>query len=86
MDKENIRVVVIEDDPMVQEINRQFIERVPAFQVVGVAVITAAKDKPTIQAMLRNGAMDYIAGRLGGKDRCPRMKWTSCFSASRLNR
>ncbi|WP_269084357.1 response regulator [Brevibacillus choshinensis] len=101
-----IRVVVIEDDPMVQEINTQFIERVPGFQVVGVAangaegvklvaelipdlvmmdvfmpvqdgikalvelrvrdqavdviVITAAKDKPTIQSMLRNGAMDYI--------------------------
>ncbi|MGQ7279748.1 response regulator [Brevibacillus thermoruber] len=100
------RVVVIEDDPMVQEVNRQFIERVPSFRVVGAAsngaeglalveqlkpdlvimdifmpmldgvrtlqklrtanqavdviVITAAKDKPTIQAMLRNGAMDYI--------------------------
>ncbi|QRG70470.1 response regulator [Brevibacillus choshinensis] len=106
MVQESIRVVVIEDDPMVQEINTQFIERVPGFQVVGVAangaegvklarelvpdlvvmdvfmpvqdgvkalmelracdqavdviVITAAKDKPTIQAMLRNGAMDYI--------------------------
>ncbi|MFD2368996.1 response regulator [Brevibacillus sp. GCM10020057] len=91
---------------MVQEINTQFIERVPGFAVVGVAangaegirlveelapdlvvmdvfmpvqdgikalvelrargqavdviVITAAKDKPTISAMLRNGAMDYI--------------------------
>ncbi|MBR8659058.1 MULTISPECIES: response regulator [Brevibacillus] len=100
------RVVVIEDDPMVQEVNRQFIERVPSFRVVGAAsngaeglalveqlkpdlvimdifmpvldgvrtlqklrtanqavdviVITAAKDKPTIQAMLRNGVMDYI--------------------------
>jgi two-component system, CitB family, response regulator DctR len=100
------RVVVIEDDPMVQEVNRQFIERVPSFRVVGAAsngaegvalveqlkpdlvimdifmpvldgvrtlqklrstnqavdviVITAAKEKPTIQAMLRNGAMDYI--------------------------
>lgn len=106
MAQDFIRVVVIEDDPMVQEINTQFIERVPGFQVVGVAangaegvklaqelvpdlvvmdvfmpvqdgvkalielrardqavdviVITAAKDKPTIQAMLRNGAMDYI--------------------------
>jgi two-component system response regulator DctR len=106
MNQENIRVVVIEDDPMVQEINRQFIERVPDFQVVGTAsngaegvklvgelrpdlvvmdvfmpvqdgvktlvqlratdqavdviVITAAKDMTTIQAMLRNGAMDYI--------------------------
>jgi two-component system response regulator DctR len=100
------RVVVIEDDPMVQEINRQFIESVPSFRVVGMAgngedgiklvqelkpdlvvmdifmpvwdgiktlqqlrsaneavdviVITAAKDKATIQTMLRNGAMDYI--------------------------
>lgn len=106
MENQTFRVVVIEDDPMVQEVNRQFIERVPSFQVVGIAgngsegvelvnqlqpdlvvmdifmpvmdgvktiqrlrsankpvdviVITAAKDKPTIQAMLRNGAMDYI--------------------------
>lgn len=106
MKEEVIRVVVIEDDPMVQEINTQFIERVAGYQVVGVAgngaegvrlvgelspdlvvmdvfmpvqdglkalaelrvnneavdviVITAAKDKPTIQAMLRNGAVDYI--------------------------
>ncbi|USG68481.1 response regulator [Brevibacillus ruminantium] len=91
---------------MVQEVNRQFIERVSSFQVVGVAsngaegiqvvqelkpelvimdvfmpvqdgaqtlqklratnqevdviVITAAKDKPTIQNMLRSGVIDYI--------------------------
>jgi len=37
MNLECIRVVVIEDDPMVQEINRSFIERVSPFQVVGVA-------------------------------------------------
>ncbi|RNB85648.1 response regulator [Brevibacillus panacihumi] len=37
MNLESIRVVVIEDDPMVQEINRSFIERVSPFQVVGVA-------------------------------------------------
>ncbi|GAB7386622.1 two-component system response regulator DctR [Bacillaceae bacterium] len=37
MPKETIRVLLIEDDPMVQEINRQFIERVAAFQVVGTA-------------------------------------------------
>ncbi|CAM5795651.1 response regulator [Brevibacillus borstelensis] len=101
-----IRVVVIEDDPMVQEVNRQFIERVSPFKVEGVAsnggegvqlvqelnpdlvimdvfmpvqdgvrtlqelrasnqavdviVITAAKDKPTIQTMLRSGVVDYI--------------------------
>jgi two-component system response regulator DctR len=106
MESKTFRVIVIEDDPMVQEVNRQFIERVPSFQVVGTAgngaegvelinqlqpdlvvmdvfmpvldgvktiqqlrqankpvdviVITAAKDKSTIQAMLRNGAMDYI--------------------------
>lgn len=106
MNRECIRVVVIEDDPMVQQINRTFIEQVPAFEVVGVAangvegiklvselapdlvimdvfmpiqdgiktlkqlragkeavdviVITAANDKPTIQTMLRYGAMDYI--------------------------
>jgi two-component system response regulator DctR len=106
VNQEEIRVVVIEDDPMVQEINKNFIERVPFFRVVGMAangaegvslvsrlqpdlvvmdvfmpvldgvqtltqmraadeavdviVITAAKDKPTIQNMLRYGAMDYI--------------------------
>ncbi|MFP3388712.1 response regulator [Brevibacillus sp. SIMBA_040] len=37
MEQDNIQVVVIDDDPMVQEINRQFIERVPGFLVVGVA-------------------------------------------------
>ncbi len=105
-DNDNIRVLIMEDDPMVQEINKQFIERVPGFVVVGIAangadglklvneltpdlviidifmpiqdgvkalmelraakhavdviVVTAAKDKTTIQSMLRNGAMDYI--------------------------
>ncbi|ELK41329.1 putative C4-dicarboxylate response regulator DctR [Brevibacillus agri] len=106
METDSIRVLVVEDDPMVQEINKQFIERVPGFTVVGMAangadgvwmvqelgpdlvimdifmpiqdgvkalaelraagqdvdviVVTAAKDKATIQAMLRGGAMDYI--------------------------
>jgi len=32
-----IEVLLIEDDPMVQEVNRQFIERVSPFQVVDVA-------------------------------------------------
>ncbi|MCF6092985.1 response regulator [Microaerobacter geothermalis] len=36
-DYEKIKVLLIEDDPMVQEVNRQFIERTPNFQVVGVA-------------------------------------------------
>ncbi|MBO8172228.1 MAG: response regulator [Bacillaceae bacterium] len=31
------RVLLIEDDPMVQEVNRQFIERVEGFKVVGTA-------------------------------------------------
>jgi two-component system, CitB family, response regulator DctR len=106
VEKDSIRVLILEDDPMVQEINKQFIERVPGFVVVGIAangaeglklveelgpdliiidifmpiqdgvktllalratkqavdviVVTAAKDKNTIQSMLRNGAMDYI--------------------------
>ncbi|MET3290931.1 UNVERIFIED_CONTAM: two-component system response regulator DctR [Brevibacillus sp. OAP136] len=101
-----IRVLIIEDDPMVQEVNRQFVEQVQSFEVVGIAgngaegirmvrelrpdlvimdvfmpiqdgvqtlqqlraegeetdviVITAAKDKETIQSMVRNGAMDYL--------------------------
>ncbi|MBT2667416.1 MULTISPECIES: response regulator [Bacillaceae] len=32
-----IRVLLIEDDPMVQEVNKQFIERLPAFKVVDTA-------------------------------------------------
>jgi two-component system response regulator DctR len=32
-----IRVLLIEDDPMVLEVNRQFVERVQGFTVVGVA-------------------------------------------------
>ncbi|MCH6267311.1 response regulator [Neobacillus citreus] len=32
-----IRVLLIEDDPMVQEINRQFVERVEGYKVIGVA-------------------------------------------------
>ncbi|GGJ73264.1 two-component system response regulator DctR [Anoxybacillus voinovskiensis] len=31
------KVVLIEDDPMVQEVNRQFIEQVPPFRVIGIA-------------------------------------------------
>lgn len=31
-------VLLIEDDPMVQEVNRQFIERVEGFKVIGTAV------------------------------------------------
>lgn len=33
----DIRVLLIEDDPMVQEVNRQFIERVEGFHVVAAA-------------------------------------------------
>jgi two-component system, CitB family, response regulator DctR len=32
-----IRVLLIEDDPMVQEVNKQFIERLPAFKIVDTA-------------------------------------------------
>ncbi|MBO8157043.1 MAG: response regulator [Bacillaceae bacterium] len=35
--KNQIDVVLIEDDPMVQEVNRQFIEKVQGFRVAGVA-------------------------------------------------
>ncbi|MBB5326312.1 two-component system response regulator DctR [Anoxybacillus tepidamans] len=31
------KVLLIEDDPMVQEVNRQFIEQVPQFHVIGTA-------------------------------------------------
>ncbi|WP_409252069.1 response regulator [Bacillus sp. SCS-153A] len=33
----SIRVMLIEDDPMVQEVNRSFIERIPGFQVCAIA-------------------------------------------------
>lgn len=106
MTEERIRVLIIEDDLMVQEVNRQFIQNVQGYSVVGVAsngeegirlvrehrpelvildvfmpekdgvetlkhlraeneqvdviVITAARDRETIQLMLRYGAVDYI--------------------------
>ncbi len=106
MNEQPYRVIVIEDDPMVQEINRKFIDSDARFRVVGLAdngaeglelvrmeqpdlvvmdifmptldgistltrlraenkavdviVISAAKDKPTIQTMLRGGVIDYI--------------------------
>ncbi|MFJ8255666.1 response regulator [Peribacillus asahii] len=37
MNKEMIRVLLIEDDPMVQQVNKQFIERVSHFQVIDIA-------------------------------------------------
>ncbi len=37
MTSQLIRVLLIEDDPMVQEVNRQFIERIEGFKIVGIA-------------------------------------------------
>jgi two-component system response regulator DctR len=37
MSKPLIKIVLIEDDLMVQEVNRQFVERVPGFKIVGIA-------------------------------------------------
>jgi two-component system response regulator DctR len=37
MEVEMIRVILIEDDPMVQEINRLFVERIDGFKVIGCA-------------------------------------------------
>lgn len=34
---ETFRVILVEDDPMVREVNRQFIERVPGFELVAMA-------------------------------------------------
>lgn len=36
-EKPHVRVLLIEDDPMVQEVNRQFVEQVDGFHVVGMA-------------------------------------------------
>ncbi|MDI6709528.1 MAG: response regulator [Thermoanaerobacterales bacterium] len=102
----NIRTLIVEDDPMVAEVNRQFVQSVAFFTVVGLAatgaealdsiaelkpdltlldiylpdmdgvavlheirrrllptdviLITAAQDVPTIQDVIRHGAIDYI--------------------------
>lgn len=37
MNNDIIHILLIEDDPMVQEINKQFIERLPQFQVIDTA-------------------------------------------------
>lgn len=37
MKNDIVRVLLIEDDPMVQEVNKQFIERLPQFQVIDTA-------------------------------------------------
>ncbi|WP_243387172.1 response regulator [Bacillus kexueae] len=37
MMNETIRVMLIEDDPMVQEVNKLFIEKIPSFQVCSLA-------------------------------------------------
>lgn len=101
-----IKVLIVEDDPMVAELNRRYIERVAGFlfcamasngdaaveilktqQIdlvlldifmpginglellskirqqnynVDVIVVSAARDNESIQAALRNGAMDYL--------------------------
>ena len=35
---QQIRVLLVEDDPMVREVNRQFIEKVHGFEIVGQAI------------------------------------------------
>lgn len=102
----DIKTLIVEDDPMVAEVNRRFVESVASFTVVGMAatgaealesimelkpdltlldiylpdmdgvtvlheirrrllptdviLITAAQDVPTIQDVIRHGAIDYI--------------------------
>jgi len=34
---QTIKVLLVEDDPMVQEVNRQFIERVEGYKIIGIA-------------------------------------------------
>ena len=46
---EQIRVLLIEDDPMIQQVNRMFIEKVEGFSVVGVAS-TGDEGKEKIQS------------------------------------
>lgn len=101
-----IKVLIVEDDPMVAELNRRYIERVEGFLFVGIVkngeealevlkeknidlvlldifmpnmnglellsairqqdysvdviVVSAARDNQSIQAALRNGAVDYL--------------------------
>jgi two-component system, CitB family, response regulator len=38
MSHEEIKVLVIEDDPKIAEINRRYVEKVPGYQVIGIAL------------------------------------------------
>ncbi|MGV3466812.1 MAG: response regulator [Heyndrickxia sp.] len=101
-----IKVMIIDDDPMVREVNKNFIQKVKGFEIIGeasngeegiqlvkglkpdvvildiympkingiktlqefrkhafnvdVIVVSAARDKETINTMLQNGAVDFI--------------------------
>lgn len=105
-DKHRIKVIIIDDDPMVREVNKNFIQQVKGFDIIGeasngeeglqlvkklqpdvvildiympkingvktllefrkqtmnvdVIVVSAARDKETINTMLQNGAIDFI--------------------------
>lgn len=106
VNKPLIKVIIIDDDPMVREVNKDFIQKVKGFEIIGeasngeegiqlvkklkpdvvildiympkingvktlqefrkqtmnvdVLVVSAARDKETINTMLRNGAIDFI--------------------------
>jgi len=105
-DRQRIKVMIIDDDPMVRDVNKNFIQKVKGFDIIGeasngeegiqlvkelkpdvvildifmpringvktlqefrkrafnvdVIVVSAARDKETINTMLQNGAVDFI--------------------------
>ncbi|PKR82747.1 response regulator [Heyndrickxia camelliae] len=106
MVEKRIKAIIIDDDPMVREVNKNFIKKVKGFDIIGeagngdegiqlvkqlqpdvvildiympkkngvktlqefrkqafnvdVIVVSAARDKETINTMLQNGAVDFI--------------------------
>ena len=43
MSNKTIKVLLIEDDPMVREVNKSFIESIDGFEIVGQAGVMAKK-------------------------------------------
>lgn len=64
----NIKIVLIEDDPMVREVNRQFIERVEGFEIVA----TASNGQEGIEKIKQHSPqlvfMDIFMPQLDGMD------------------
>ena len=64
----NINIVLIEDDPMVREVNRQFIERVEGFEIVAMASNGIEGIEKIKQHKPQLVFMDIFMPKLGGID------------------